>query len=468
MNRLVGLWIIAGVLVGCSQGREGLRVTEGLGPAALPPGMPPIEERVNAGPWHGEPPTDSDRPAEWVEPVALARTKSPPAPPVVRESTPDQPGEQAPKGQGPPVDPAVTGTSTSPDEETLSLRVDPRTEQDLPIAESADAPLDVGQTLGEWAARVDNDIITWNELQSEVARQFQELDAQTQVQPGVREAIAANVLDHLIDRSLVIQKARRNELKDAKRWELVNKDALRFFEIERLPALLRKYQVEDRYALERVMSERNESYEEMIDSFKIEAIYQQFLMMNIGSKIHVDLPEMRSYYFEHRDDEVFQQGPELTWREIVVRFSNHPGREEARAKIDEARARIAQGEGFEEVARSMSEGPNADSGGVWKTAPGSYAVASVNAALAGLQPGEMSDVIGGPNGWHLVRLESSRPAGRKSFEDVQVPIRKLLTEQKRIKIIDNYLKELYRGAVVTTVFKEYVPRHLRDDDETGG
>lgn len=472
MNRLVGLWIIAGVLVGCSQGREGLRVTEGLGPAALPPGMPPIEERVNAGPWPGEPPSVADRPTGTAAQVASA-------PPVARADiqpvSPDDPELTAERRDDPTrtegkstVDPAVTRLSAAPDTAPFSLKVGPQPEQELPIPESEDSTLEPGQTLGEWAARVDNDIITWNELQSEVARRYQDLDGQTQVQPGVREAIAANVLDHLIDRSLVIQKARRNELKDAKRWELINKDALRLFEQERLPTLLRKYQVEDRFALERVMSERNESYEEMIDSFKLEAIYQQFLMMNIGSKIHVDLPEMRSYYFEHRDDEAFQQGPELTWREILVRSSNHPSRDDARAKIDEAKARLDRGEAFDSVAQSLSEGPNATAGGLWKTVPGSYAVPAVNASLASLRPGEMSDVIAGPNGWHLVLLEASRPAGRKSFEDVQVPIRELLKERRQTRLINDYLKDLYGGAVVTTVFKEYVPRHLREDDEPGG
>ncbi len=80
----------------------------------------------------------------------------------------------------------------------------------------------------------------------------------------------------------------------------------------------------------------------------------------------------------------------------------------------------------------------------------------------------MSDVIAGPNGWHLVLLEASRPAGRKSFEDVQVPIRELLKERRQTRLINDYLKDLYGGAVVTTVFKEYVPRHLRDNDEPGG
>ncbi|MEW4568085.1 peptidyl-prolyl cis-trans isomerase [Tautonia sp. JC769] len=524
MNRLVGLWILAGAVTGCTQNREGIRPTEGLPPAALPSGLPPIQERVNAGP-DPFPPRMLDGSSMGEGSAALGgaheharvgESEAPdPAPALLAStatatgtategvSTPlDQagvPGElpelpadlpalpadppMAARGEvaipplppasgNVPVDPQVIRASAEvgrkPDASPGADRMGLKTGADT--AESGreqEIEVPIGQPVGEWAARVESDIITWNELQSEVARRFRELDPQMQMAPGVRESLAANVLDHLIDRSLVIQRARRNELKDAKRWELINKFAVELFEKERLPALLKKYNVEDRYALERVLSERNESFDEILDSFKLETIYQQFLMMNVASKVHVDLPEMRAYYFEHREEERFQQGPQLTWREIHLRFANHPSREAARAKMDEAMARIARGAPFEEIARAMGEGPNVDTGGLWTTAPGSYAVASVNEALGRLKPGQMSTVLEGPNGLHLVRLETVRPAGRKRFEEVQDEIRDLLKSRKQTELVDDYLTDLYRGAVVTTVFREYVPRHLRTE-ESGG
>jgi hypothetical protein len=503
MNRLVGLWILAGAVIGCSQNREGLRPTEGLPPAALPPGLPPIQERVNAGPdpfpprmldgssmgegaaardGVGDQAPAAEAPARLVStPTEGAATPDDRG--TIPAELPELPAELPKLGQNevaiPPlpsssgegsVDPLVMRASaeveTGPDDSPATARMGLKTDANGADSEQ-EMELPIGQPVGEWAARVESDIITWNELQSEVARRFRDLDPQMQMAPGVRESLAANVLDHLIDRSLVIQRARRNELKDAKRWELINKFAVELFEKERLPALLKKYNVEDRYALERVLSERDESFDEILDSFKLETIYQQFLMMNVASKVHVDLPEMRAYFFEHRDDDRFQQGPQLTWREIHVRFANHPSREAAREKMDEAMARISRGAPFEEIARTMGEGPNVDSGGLWTTAPGSYAVASVNEALGNLKPGQISTVLEGPNGLHLVRLETVRPAGRKGFEEVQDEIRDLLKSRKQTELVDEYLKDLYRGAVVTTVFREYVPRHLRTD-ESGG
>jgi parvulin-like peptidyl-prolyl isomerase len=189
--------------------------------------------------------------------------------------------------------------------------------------------------------------------------------------------------------------------------------------------------------------------------------------MSVASKVTVDLPELRAYYFENRDHESFKRGPEQAWRELVVKFANHPTREAARAKLDEARARLERGEPFDRVARELSEGPNADQGGLWTTAPGSYAVAEVNAALASMEPGQTSGPIEGPTGLHVVLLESRRPAGRMSFEEVQDEIRAIIKARKEAELIDEYLTDLYRGAVVTTVFSEYVPRHLREDSAGG-
>ncbi|QDV34204.1 peptidylprolyl isomerase [Tautonia plasticadhaerens] len=464
MKRLVGLGMFAAALIGCSQTRDGLQPTAGLAPASLPPGLPPIGDRINNGPV----------PATG------------PAPPSTRVSgvSPGVHGEgpiEAPRVAASPADPAPGAPEAGRSSVAAALVDAPVPPPDRaaagPVGEAARVPADpeiskasaagpapvVGQPVGEWAARVDNDIITWNELQSAVVRRMRELSPEQQAAPEVRQMLASSVLDHLIDRSLVIQKARRNELKDPKRWEMINKGAVEFFEEQQLPALLNKYKAEDRYDLERVMAERGESLDEAIDSFKLEFVYQQFLMMNVASKVTVDLPEMRAYYFENRDHESFRRGPELIWRELAVRFANHPGREAARSKIDQATARLARGEPFEQVARELGEGPNASEGGLWTTAPGSYAVGEVNEALAGMSPGQTSAVIEGPTGLHVVRLESSRPAGRLSFEEVQDEIRGLIKARKETELIEDYLKDLYAGAVVTTVFSEYKPRHLREE-----
>ncbi|RUL86173.1 hypothetical protein TsocGM_16540 [Tautonia sociabilis] len=478
------------MLIGCGQTRDGVRPTAGLAPAAMPDGLPPIEQQVNSGPFPSPPAGDSSAPVvrtsgvhpgingeRAVEPPRLSSSTVPgsaESPPV---ATPARLASHPARPPAAPAPPSPTATSAQGVPENPGAVASHREEVDLPPptasggdgdaavarASATEPPAPIGQPIGEWAARVDNDIITWNELQSAVARRLREIDPEGQATAEMRTALAQNILDHLIDRSLVIQKARRNELKDPKRWEMINKGAVDYFQRERLPGLLNQYKAQDRFELERILAERGESFEEILESFKLEFIYQQYLVMNVTSKIRVDLPEMRAYYHEHRDHEAFHRDAEITWREVVVRFANHPSRDAARAKAEQALARLARGEPFERVAEQLSEGPNAPQGGMWTSSPGSYSVAEVNQALESLAPGQTSAVIEGPDGLHIVRLESRVPAGRKRFEEVQDEIRDLLKAEKEAEVIDEYLRDLYQGAVVTTVFSEYVPRHLRGD-----
>lgn len=82
------------------------------------------------------------------------------------------------------------------------------------------------------------------------------------------------------------------------------------------------------------------------------------------------------------------------WRSVAVRT-----REEARARVEQALARLAAGEDFAVVARELSDDPaSADLGVV---APGQLVPAFEAAAFA-LAPGQRSAVVETPYGFHVI------------------------------------------------------------------
>jgi hypothetical protein len=90
----------------------------------------------------------------------------------------------------------------------------------------------------------------------------------------------------------------------------------------------------------------------------------------------------------------------------AVRSRATRSREEARARVEEAQAALAAGTPFEEVARAWSDGVEAASGGdLGRIAPGQMIPAFEEAAFA-LRPGEVSDVVETPYGFHLVLRRS--------------------------------------------------------------
>jgi len=423
-----------------------------------PRAEPAAQRRVASG---HEPPARQTVPGETTpkESARAETSRSEPEPAAPSDGPPSltssSPSES---GDGASAEP-VTGPPPLGDAAAIDLPK--RDEQLRPSTAVEPKPLASERSVGEWAARVDQEIITLNELMRAVNWRLLENGAQSRTDPKLREMVIRATLDHLIDRSLVIQEARRNELKDAKAWKMIRKAADEVWEQEELPALLNRFGVEDRFQLERYLKERGESLAERIESHRLDFIYQQYLVNKMKSKLHVDLPEMRRYYFEHRDHELMRREETIVWREILIRRGNHDSLDAARRKIAAATERLQRGEPFEQVARAMSEGSTAEKGGLWETSPGSHASNEVNSALARLEPGRWSPVLESPIGYHIVQFLERRPAGVKSFEEVQDEIADILEAERKSSLIEDYLDALYKRAVVQTVFREYVPRHLR-------
>jgi parvulin-like peptidyl-prolyl isomerase len=171
---------------------------------------------------------------------------------------------------------------------------------------------------------------------------------------------------------------------------------------------------------------------------------------------------MRDYYQEHLHD--YDRPEQWTWREAVVEVGRHPSRAEARKKAEALLDRLRRGDDFAKVATEASEGPNRKDGGLWQTAPNSYAIESVNQAVRTLPPGQVSTILEGPTSYHIVRVESRRAAGPATFAEVQNEIRKAVRTKKTKVEADAFIDKLRRETVVHTIFDntDYAPSLSRE------
>jgi peptidyl-prolyl cis-trans isomerase SurA len=87
-----------------------------------------------------------------------------------------------------------------------------------------------------------------------------------------------------------------------------------------------------------------------------------------------------------------------------------------------------------------------------QTQPGSYAVETVNTALASLPLGRVSPVLEGPTSLHIVRVEERREAGPASFEEIQDQIRRRILTEKLVKARTTFLAKLRRDTPISTIF----------------
>ena len=304
---------------------------------------------------------------------------------------------------------------------------------------------------GKPVARVGEEVITLHEFKLAIAIRRRGISADRPLSQEEKNMLARTVLNDLIDRSVVIQEAKR-ELKNPKQLQMFNDVANRIWTEEELPPLLRQTSSTNIYELKEKLSEKGESIEDMRAQFRLEFLSRGYMEQKIGPKLQVSLPEMREYYLAHLDD--FALPAQVTWREVLIETDKDKSRTEAKNRADALLDRLRRGEDFASLAKAQSDGPNKGDGGVWRTTPGSYSVVSVNAAIGSLPIGQISPVIEGPTSFHIVRVEGRRAAGPASFGDVQDKIRRVLRSEKVHRESTAFIEKLRRRTVISSVLDD--------------
>lgn len=152
-------------------------------------------------------------------------------------------------------------------------------------------------------------------------------------------------------------------------------------------------------------------------------------------------------------------------RHILIRGPEEGGDEaeaaEARARAEAALERVRAGADFADVALEVSEDEaSREQGGDLGFVPLDELSATLREAAAPLEPGQLSGVVRDAAGFHLVRLEERRPAGRRSLDEVRGELaRELLSERRAADVARERAGEL-RDAVEEGAPLEAAAREL--------
>ena len=100
--------------------------------------------------------------------------------------------------------------------------------------------------------------------------------------------------------------------------------------------------------------------------------------------------------------------PQTHARHILIRLNEVVSEAEAKQRLTNLRERIENGANFAELARLQSEDPSASRGGdLGWLSPGD-AVPEFERAMDGLKPGQVSEPVQSPFGWHLIQVVERR------------------------------------------------------------
>lgn len=173
---------------------------------------------------------------------------------------------------------------------------------------------------------------------------------------------------------------------------------------------------------------------------KVEAILEK-----VGTRAEsVSDMDVELYYQYH--PEQFRRPETRLARHILITLNDtipENTREVAFKRISEIATRLAkEPQRFEEQALKHSECPTALDGGKLGDLPRGKLFPELDAALFGLNAGEVSGVLESELGFHVLRCDAITAAGVLGFADAKQHIRKLL-EQKRKRVYQQaWIKQL--------------------------
>lgn len=141
-------------------------------------------------------------------------------------------------------------------------------------------------------------------------------------------------------------------------------------------------------------------------------------------------------------------------RHILIKTSTVMSDDLARQRLEQVRQRLVNGAAtFEEMARQYSQDASAPQGGELGWLNPGETVPPFEAAMNALQPGEISQPVQSPFGWHLIQVEERRE--HDATDDLaRMRARQTLFERRAQPAFEDWLEQLRAQAYVDNRFEK--------------
>jgi len=154
---------------------------------------------------------------------------------------------------------------------------------------------------------------------------------------------------------------------------------------------------------------------------------------NLVKAVKATQPEIDAYMKAHPEEQVHARHIL-----IAVKSADAPteglDKPQARAKAEEALKRVKAGEDFASLAKEYSNDPGSkDNGGDLGWFGRGRMVPEFEKAAFALQPGQTSDIVESPFGFHIIRVEERRTGDPKQAEQA-------VEQEKEKKLIEDIVK----------------------------
>lgn len=242
-------------------------------------------------------------------------------------------------------------------------------------------------------ATIDNDKITVEEFNRELDKIPMNMKMAVATESGKK-----SFLDNLIIKTLLLREANKNKIEDEKEFQT------RLLDI------------------------------------KTQLLIESLLKKKIISDAQLSDEDIKKYYETNKDK--FKKGKEINTRHILLKT------EEEAKQIKE---KLQNDEDFIELAKKYSIEPNAKTTGgeIGFHPQGTLLPEYEEAAFKLSKVGQVSGIVKSQYGYHIIRLEGTKPPSFVAFDEVKDFIKQQMIQEKQKEFVEKYIEELKKSAKIT-------------------
>lgn len=271
--------------------------------------------------------------------------------------------------------------------------------------------------------------------------------SENQRQAYLRAGLQKRLRDYCDD-ELVMQ-ALEQKVPEEKRQLL--KDTLEPRFQEWLDGLKKEYKFETDEQLEAMFAEQSVSIDDLRRTFMRVQMVSGYLASLDKTPATVDRADLVNYYHEHIAE--FTPTEQVRFAEIVVRFSEHGGREGAEQVMATVVTQLQNGEDFGKVAAALSDTLSAERQGDrgWITR-GDLADQALTDMLFAMQVGTISKVQVLDDRFEVYRVIDHKTPESQPFQSVQKKIEEALLSERKKQAREAIRQSIREKGTVVTIF----------------